>query len=100
MTETTEGIRKAASNLGLVMSFKKTEIMQLIIIQIKKKKGNIKVVDYLKYLGAYSNSDETSTKELNYRVGHELFRELVKVGKNRYINLRFSFAMHASCLRP
>ena len=38
MTETTEGIRKAASNLGLVMSFKKTEIMQLIIIQIKKKR--------------------------------------------------------------
>ena len=48
--------------------------------------GNIKVVDHFKYLGAYSSSDGTNTKELNYRLGKAagIFRELDKIWKNRY----------------
>ena len=59
MVETTEAIRKSASKLGLMMSFKKTEIMPIAHHSNNDPtvplgdEGNIKVVDHLKYLGAY-----------------------------------------------
>ena len=60
-------------------------MIQLYILVMKE----IKDEDHFKYLGVYSSSDGTNTKELNYRLGKAagIFRELDKIWKNRYINL-------------
>ena len=60
----------------------------------------IKVVDHFKYLGAYSSSDGTNNKELNYRLGKAagILRELDKIWKNRYINLPTKMQFYNACV--
>ena len=89
MTEITEAMRTTAGKLGLQMSFLKTEI--LLIQQQTSKSipavplGNegIKVVDYFKYLGAYSSANGSNVKDINHRIGKAsgTFRELNTVWK-------------------
>ena len=107
MAETTEAIRVAAGKLGLQMSFKKTEILP---IQHQSSnptpavplgnEGIIKVVDHLKYLGAYSSADGSNAKEINHRIGKasSTFRELDMVWKDRYINLSTKLKFYNACV--
>ena len=102
MAETTEAIRATAGKLGLHMSFKKTKILP---IQHQSSKitpavplgneGIIKVVDHLKYLGAYSSADGSNAKEINHRIGEAsgTFRELDMAWKDRYIKFNLSTKM-------
>ena len=56
MTDTTEAIRKSAGKLGLMMSYRKTEILTVGPSSPQSpsvplgNEGNIKVVDHFKYL--------------------------------------------------
>ena len=101
-------ICKSASKLGLMMSFKKTETMS-----IGHHSNNDPTVhctswwwrEYkscrsFKYLGAYSSSDGTNTKEPYYRLGKAagIFRELDKIWKNRYINLPTKMQFYNACV--
>ena len=105
---TTEAIRSLAGKLGLHMSFKKTELMTIgkstasaytpsstPIVPLGNE-GNIKVVEHFKYLAAFCSADGTIGKELNNRIGRAAgsFRELEKIWKDRYLNLRF----YSSCV--
>ena len=90
MAETTKAIRATEGKLGLQMSFKKTEILQIGRQPSKTvpsiplgNEGITKVVDHFKYLGAYCSADGTNAKELNHRLGKAsgTFRELDACGK-------------------
>ena len=106
MAETTEAIRATAGKLGLMMSYKKTEIMTIgrasvsnLVVPLGNE-GLIKVVDHFKYLGAYCSADGTNTKELNNRIGRAsaAFRELDKVWKDRNINLDTKMKFYNACV--
>ena len=95
MVNTTEIIRAISGNLGLKMSYKKTEIMSIgqssgsnPIVPLGNE-GLIKVVDHFKYLGAFCSADGTNVKELNSIIGKAsaVFRELYKVWRDQNINL-------------
>ena len=106
MAETTEAIRKSASRLGLMMSYKKTEILPVgqpssyMPTVPLGDEGNINVVAHFKYLGAYCSADGTNTKELNCRIGKAAgaFRELDKIWKDRYINLPTKMQIYNACV--
>ena len=79
MAETTEAIRKSASERVMMMSLKKIEIMPISRHSQKKKKkkknptlplgddGNIKVIDHFKYLSATAFlMKPTTTSNFNF----------------------------------
>ena len=105
MADTTEAIRATAGKLGLMMSFKKTEILPIGQVATVPSvplgnEGTIKVVDHFKYLGAYCSGDGSITKEFNHRIGKAsgAFRELHAVWKDRYINLDTKMKLYNACV--
>ena len=62
--------------------------------------GDIRVLEYFKYLGAYCSADGTITKELNYRTGMAAgaFRELDSIWKDRYISLLTKMQIYNACV--
>ena len=106
MSDTTEAIRKSAGKLGLMMSFRKTEILTVGPSSSQKPnvplgdEGNIKVVENFKYLGAYCSADGTNTKELNCRIGKAAgaFKELDTIWKDRYISLPTKMQIYRACV--
>ena len=105
MADTTEAIRATAGKLGLMMSFKKTEILPIGQVATVPSvplgnEGTIKVVDHFKYLGAYCSGDGSITKEFNHRIGKAsgAFRELHAVWKDRYINLDTKMKFYNACV--
>ena len=89
------------------MSFKKTEILPIQHQSSKTtpavplgNEGIIKVIDHLKYLGAYSSADGSNAKEINHRIGKAsgTFRELDMMWKDRYINLSTKLKFNNACV--
>ena len=72
----------------------------LILSFHSAKKGNIKVVDHFRHLGAYCSADGSNTKELNNRIGKAsaAFRELDKVWKDRNISLTTKMKFYNACV--
>ena len=67
MAKSTEAIRKSASKLGLLMSYKKTEIFPVGQGNIKPNvplsdEVDIGVIEHFKYLDMYCSADGTITK--------------------------------------
>ena len=105
MANTTEAIRQSASKLGLMMSYKKTEILPVGQHNIPNPnvplsdEGDIRVVEHRCVLQC-TYAHGTITKELNYKTGKAagVFRELGSIWKDRYISLPYKMQVYNACV--